>query len=178
MAKHRLRIAVIAGICLAGITAVQAETVYQSPEEFVAETFAGQPPESESLWITGELRDTAQAILGHKPPRLRERYWRNGSRTAWILEEIGKHEPITVGLTVEDDRLVETKVLVYRESRGWEVRLPAFTRQFENARLTPDDGLDRRIDGISGATLSVRAMRKLALLALTYHAHVLSDAAP
>jgi hypothetical protein len=58
------------------------------------------------------------------------------------------------------------RVLEFRESRGWEVRYPFFTDQFGGIGLRPDLQLDRPIDGISGATLSVRALKKLARLAL------------
>lgn len=155
-----------------------ADEVFQAPEAFVSEAFNGDPPEPVYLWLTAALRNEADAILGHPPDFLRTRYWRKDRRTAWILEEIGKEQPITIGLVVEDDRLVNIKVLVYRESRGWEVRHGFFTRQFENARLAPEDRLDRRIDGIAGATLSVNAMRNVARLALLFHRHVTSDDAP
>jgi hypothetical protein len=157
--------------------AVAAEQTYQQPDAFVAETFAGNAPEPSVLWITGTLRDQAGAILGHPPGALRTRYWRKNRRTAWVLEETGKEEPITVGLVVQDGQLEAIKVLVYRESRGWEIRHDFFTRQFSRARLRDDSQLDRHIDGITGATLSVNAMRRLARLALLYHRHVTADAA-
>ncbi|MFA7386536.1 MAG: hypothetical protein WCZ87_02615 [Thiohalobacteraceae bacterium] len=68
---------------------------YQSSEDFLAETFAGSVPEPEVIWLTGPVRDTATAILGHPPTELRLRYWRQEQRTAWILEEIGKEKQIT-----------------------------------------------------------------------------------
>jgi hypothetical protein len=154
-----------------------AET-YQTPETFVAEAFAGNAPAPALLWITGDLREKATQILGHPPAALRTRYWRMDQRTAWILEEIGKEEPITVGLVVQDDALETIKVLVYRESRGWEIRHDFFTRQFRQARLQEGNQLDRQIDGIAGATLSVNAMRKLARLALLYHHRVTTDDTP
>ena len=83
-----------------------------------------------------------------------------------ILEEIGKDLPITVGLVINEGRLEKIKVLVFRESRGEEIRHSFFTDQFKGARLDDKGKLDRTIDGISGATLSVRAMKKLARLAL------------
>ena len=43
---------------------------------------------------------------------------------------------------------------------------PAFTDQFRGLKLTNDHLLTARIDGISGATLSVRALTKLARVAL------------
>ena len=150
-----------------------ARGVYQTPEDFLAEVFAGEVPRPRSVWLTGQVRETAQRILGHRPAALRARYWRRGPRTAWILEEIGKEKPITVGLVVDGGRLERIKVLVFRESRGWEVREPAFTRQFDGARLDDQARLDRTIDGITGATLSVRALTNLARLALFLHAKVM-----
>ena len=46
-----------------------------------------------------------------------------------------------------------------------EIKYPAFTRQFIGASLRGYD-LDRSIDGVSGATLSVWAMTAVAKLAL------------
>lgn len=138
---------------------------------FVAEAFPAAP-EVGSIWLSGELRQAAAAILGHDYPAARLRYWRAGARTAWVLEEIGKELPITVGISVDAGRVRAVRVLAYRESRGWEVKSPAFTGQFDGARLTPDHRLDRAIDGISGATLSVRALTRLTRLALLLHGQV------
>jgi hypothetical protein len=60
------------------------------------------------------------------------------------------------------------RVLVYRESRGQEVRQSAFLKQFKEAKLAQGDRLDRQIDGIAGATLSVGAMERMARLALFF----------
>jgi hypothetical protein len=146
-----------------------AEGVDQEPEAFIKEVFAGQPPASEALWITRSLREPITGILGHAPNALRVRYWGEKRRTAWILDEIGKERPITVGLVIDNGRLETVKVLAYRESRGWEVRYPFFTDQFNGVRLTRDNELDQSIDGISGATLSVRALKNLVRLALFLH---------
>jgi hypothetical protein len=146
-----------------------AESVDQEPETFINEVFAGKPPAPEVLWITRSLQESITEILGHAPDTLRVRYWGEKHRTAWILEEIGKERPITVGLVVDNGRMETVKVLAFRESRGWEVRYPFFTDQFKGARLTRENGLDQSIDGISGATLSVRALKKLATLALFLH---------
>ncbi|MEQ1440679.1 FMN-binding protein [Fontimonas sp. SYSU GA230001] len=149
-----------------------ADEVYLAPDRFVAEAFGGSPPAPQIVWLSGALREDAQRILGHAPEALRLRYWRQGPRSAWILDEIGKDQPITAGIVVDDGRLERLRVLIYRESRGWEIRHDFFTRQFDGAALTPGRELDRRIDNISGATLSVQAMQRLARLALRLHAEV------
>jgi hypothetical protein len=149
-------------------TAAAADN-YQTQEDFLLEVFAGSTPKPGVIWLKGDVKKTTSDILGHAYPGLRIRYWGEGVRTAWILEEIGKEKPITVGLVVNADGLEKIKVLAFRESRGWEVRYPFFTDQFTGVGLTADHDLDRRIDGISGATLSVRALKKLARMALYLH---------
>jgi hypothetical protein len=156
-------------LLLAASTGLVAKGVYQEPAAFINEVFGDEPPAPGVLWITRALRDPVKEILGHSPGVLRLRYWGQGQRTAWILEEIGKEQPITVGLVVNANKLETLRVLEFRESRGWEVRHLFFTRQFNGAALTEDKQLDQPIDGISGATLSVRALKKLARLALYLH---------
>ncbi len=155
--------------------AAQAAVTYQTPAEFLDFAFAGTPPEPQVVWLTGERKQIVEQILGHPYASLRVRYWRAGKRSAWILEEIGKELPITVGVAVDDHAIAAIRVLVFRESRGWEIRHGFFTDQFRDARLNADKQLDRHIDGISGATLSVRAMKKLARLALYLDAATRQD---
>ena len=62
--------------------------------------------------------------------------------------------------------LKQLKVLTFRESRGDEIRHDFFSKQFTLATLTKDKALSQQIDGITGATLSVRATTKVARLAL------------
>lgn len=146
--------------------------VYQTPQAFLQETFNYQVPEPRILWISGEVRARTEQILQHKPMSLRTRYWRQQDRTAWILEEIGKEQPITVGIIVDKNRIESVKVLIFRESRGWEVKYPFFTNQFKQAELNAKLELTKPIDGVTGATLSVRALKKLSRLALYYHQHI------
>ena len=146
-----------------------ADDAYQSQEEFLYEAFNDTTPDPGVIWLKGDVKDTSSEILGHPYPGLRIRYWGDGDRTAWILEEVGKVKPITVGLVVNDERLEKIRVLAFRESRGWEVRYPFFTDQFTGIGLTDKHELDQAIDGISGATLSVRALKKLSRLALYLH---------
>lgn len=167
--------AIGAGLLLPG--AVLATGVYQAPDAFIAEAFDGSPPAPRALWVTPEVRGGIEDILGHDPPSLRIRYWAGAGRTAWILEEIGKEQPITTGIVVRTGQIERLRILVFRESRGWEVRHDFFTDQFPGAGLDEDRRLDRDIDGVSGATLSVRAVTKLARLALYLDGQVADDGA-
>lgn len=164
--KTRIRCVVRAGYAVVLIAALCGATrVYQAPEDFIADSFDGKPPPAQTLWLTGPLGEGATAILGHRPPP-RITYWRTTGRVAFILEEIGKEQPITTGILIQDGRIERVRILIYRESRGGEVRYPAFTRQFEGASLNDNQRLDRSINGISGATLSVNALERMTRLAL------------
>lgn len=165
------RPALLALVLLLAWPAARAE-VYRPVQDFIAAAFGGNPPPPRLLWLSGALRRAVTDLLGHPPTQLRVRYWLKDRRSAWVLDEIGKERPITVGIVVDGDAIARLEVLAFRESRGWEVRVPAFTRQFRGARLEPDTTLDRRIDGITGATLSVRALTRLARLALYLHTQV------
>lgn len=146
-----------------------AQGVYQTPEDFLKETFQNAPPEPRLLWLTGERQKVAEQILGHKLNALRIRYWKIEEKSAWILDEVGKDEPITTGVVINQDKIEQLKVLIFRESRGWEVKYPFFTDQFKEIQLKSDYNLNKTIDGISGATLSVNALKKVARLALYLH---------
>lgn len=146
-----------------------AEEVYQTSEDFLKETFQNSIPEPHLLWLTGERQKVAEQILGHKSTALRIRYWKTGEKSAWILDEVGKDEPITTGVVINQDKIEQLKVLIFRESRGWEVKYPFFTDQFKETQLKSDYNLNKTIDGISGATLSVNALQKVARLALYLH---------
>ncbi|MBM7073858.1 FMN-binding protein [Shewanella sp. 202IG2-18] len=157
---------------LLSITTIAISKEYQSPKNFIQKALQTQSAERHVYWLDDEAKSVIESILGHKFNKLRLRYWQKNNETVWILNEIGKEAPITVGIHVKDNQIVRTKVLVYRESRGDEVRHNFFTKQFIDAKLTDDNKLDRHIDGITGATLSVRALTKLSRIALWLHKKV------
>ncbi|MGD8378125.1 MAG: FMN-binding protein [Gammaproteobacteria bacterium] len=135
-------------------------------QAFLQQTFSAGVPQAQALWLTGERRKAVTDILGHPPGSLRIRYWRQARRSAWVLEEIGKERPITIGVVIDGGRIADLRILAYREERGGEVQEPFFTRQFQGAELNGKRRLDRSIDGISGATLSVSAVKRVAREAL------------
>lgn len=154
----------IALLLWTAIGTARADTVYLTQEDFLREVF-GTPPVARTLWLDNAAQQEVSAILGHPYPRARLRYWRVEPKTAWVLEEIGKEYPITAGFVVQDHTLERARVLVYRETRGMEIHFPSFLQQFAGARLE-GRALSKPIDGISGATLSVAAMSRMARTAL------------
>lgn len=160
-----MRVLALLCLCLAALPA-WADQIYQQPEDFVREAFSDAPPKPKLLWLDAHAQQQLSAIFTHPYPQARLRYWRTPARTVWILEDIGKEYPITAGFIVAGGQIKDARVLIYRETRGEEIHYPAFLRQFQGATLK-DDALSTRIDGISGATLSVWAMQRMARAALT-----------
>jgi len=156
---------IIGALAVLGLNLAARAEIYLEPDTFIGQSFSGEPIQR-MVWLNKELKERVEAILGHPYKGLRIRYWELDGRTAWVLDEIGKVEPITAGFVIEEGKLVEMEVLIYRETHGWEVRYPFFSKQFKGLTLKGDRGLDREIDGISGATLSVNALTRLSELAL------------
>lgn len=144
------------------------ERVYKQPSEFIKSAFGGKIPATSVLKISGNVKSRAKNIMAHNYGETRVRYWKQGNRSVWILEEIGKTQPITTGFLVENGRIKSLEILIYRESHGWEVSKPFFTKQFSNASLKDGDQLSTGVRNVAGATLSVRAVTKLARLALYF----------
>jgi hypothetical protein len=169
---HRIALSLlfVTGLAFAGPAGEAGR--YVETDDYLSSVFPTKVPAAKTLWIAGDLRADVDRMLGHRFAALRVRYWFDGARSAWVLDEIGKEMPITIGVAVSDGAINNVRVLEFRESRGWEVRYPFFTDQFVDARLGPDERLDRRIDGITGATMSVNAVTRVARIALLLHEHV------
>ena len=139
-----------------GVYATQAELLSEYLPNAIEQT----------LWLQEPERELAESIWQRKLP-LRINYHQQGDTSLWVMREIGKEQPITIGVIIQANKIKAIKVMEYRESRGGEIRHNFFIRQFNQLGLEADQQqLDKPIDGISGATLSVRAMKKIATLSL------------
>lgn len=140
---------------------------------FVAVQFTNAPAPVE-LVLTAQAAGAVQEILGHRYDTKEINYWRANGKTVWVLEARGRSNIITAGFVTTEGRIDKAEILIYREMRGEQVKSKAFRNQFNKAGLTGDKRLDRRIDGITGATISVNAIKNMARLAL-YLEKVSSD---
>ena len=174
--------AIVIGLLFATLSLiVKADMVPQTEasaaNNFIASVFS-TPPVVKTLWLNKASKAEIHSQLDYQIKTLRIRYWRDTKRTAWILDEIGKEQPITIGVVVNNGAIEQVQILAYRESRGGEVQQGFFTDQFVAATLSRNEennqdqknlDLNKSIDGITGATLSVRAVKKIATLALYLH---------
>lgn len=146
----------------------------QSPYTQYVEKMLPEKVSPKTLWLTKDIQAAIYDLIGHPYASARIRYWEAADTQVWILNEIGKEKNITAGFTLKQGKIIDAQVIEFRESRGWQIKNKAFTDQFVHVFLEDGKQLSRHIDGISGATLSVRAMQKMAKLALYLTTHTLS----
>jgi hypothetical protein len=116
--------------------------------------------------INEDIQDNIKKILKDTYHLPIIKYWKAGNKVGFILEAIGKHEFITTGYIVENNKIIDAKVLVYRENYGYEIEHDYFLDQIRGNSVKKNGKLVKSIANISGATLSVKAMRKLSKLSL------------
>ncbi len=88
-----------------------------------------------------------------------------------MIEDKGKegYQLTTAAFAVKGGAIDIARVLIYRESHGEEVAQASFLNKFSGARIAGSQ-LDRKIDSISGATLSVLMMQRMARAAIVLDA--------
>jgi len=135
--------------------------------------------EREEKTVSPADRAALEKLAGLRFPIPRYTFLRCASgdapRYAVILDEIGKSEPITFMVGVESDGSAgEVALMVFRESRGAEVRQGRFTRQFKSKKLNDPIRVNQDIVCWTGATLSSEAMARAVkkALALVHHYYV------
>jgi len=140
-------------------------TVYLTEEQALKKAF----PEADTLWSdiwtpTQQERRRIERRLG----------WRLDEETftvfqakksaqhqgyAIITNQIGLYKPITFMVHIKlDGRVGGVWIMIYRESRGGQIKRQRFLTQYKNKKTDSHIRLNRDIVGISGATLSVRAL--------------------
>ena len=78
---------------------------------------------------------------------------------ALVQNTIGKHKPMTYMVGVDNKgRVSDIELLVFRESRGSEIRQKRFNSQYEGKTVLDPVRINKDIINISGATMSVRSM--------------------
>jgi hypothetical protein len=132
----------------------------------------------DDVQVTPERRTAVTAALGGRLPSMWEERWTvfRVSRGATplgraiVVEEIGKHRPITFVVGLRPDGTVEdVAVMAYREAYGGEIASRRFLRQYVGKRPGDDLRAPYGIKNVAGATLSVeaasRAVRKAQAIA-------------
>ena len=142
------------------------EGVFLSAEEAPRQLYPGSSGATErTIDGTTAFRTEVRARLD-RPPSMWEASYRIFTARkddqvlgfVVVVEEIGKHRPITYAVAVDPDGSVhDVAVLAYREPYGGEVKERRFLKQYVGKKATAPLLPYRDIQNISGATLSVEA---------------------
>ena len=135
-------------------------------ESFIKKMSASEELVKARIILNKEQLTNIQIPMGDKYKKRIFSYWRTKEKTIWILNSIGKYKPITAAFTVQDCKINSAHVLIYREQHGYEIKYPSFLTQFKDIKINNEFRLTRNIDNISGATLSVNSMDRMARTAL------------
>ena len=152
-------------ILILGLSTVQGK---REPEElqFLEKMYNGTEQEKKRIIIKAPTKKILKKIMGENYRKAIFSYWVKDNKTIWILNSIGKYKPITAGFVVENCKIDSAHVLVYREQIGYEIKYPSFLSQMNGKKLRKDIKLNENLDNISGATLSVNSMDRMARIAL------------
>lgn len=158
-------ISVIALVFLAAPRAATQTRVYFTEEEVVERALEGA--DSITARVVSLAREQAEILSDDLGAAMLDSMYvfhlavvdSTVTRCTVVVNAMGQYQPITLAVTLRMDGLVEgVQIMVYRESRGGEVRRRAFLEQFEER--TADGGL--RLGGdirhVTGATISSRGV--------------------
>jgi H+/Na+-translocating ferredoxin:NAD+ oxidoreductase subunit G len=139
--------------------------VYLTEEQALKVLFPkGQKTLTEELRLTAEQKARIEERIGWRFPEESFKAFKalaNGKVEGYAVlqETIGKHRPITyiVGITPEG-KVFDVEIMVYRESKGGEVRRKRFNSQYEGKTMQDPIRINKDIINVTGATMSVRSV--------------------
>ncbi len=130
--------------------------VYFTAEQAQQAIFPSAKFTQVGLTLTQEQRDTLRSRSGVYEPFQENRVWVAEGRGVFVIDQVlGKHEMITYAVGINRDGSVkQVEILEYRETYGYEVRDPAWRKQFVGKTAASPVKLNKDIANIAGATLS------------------------
>ena len=164
--KHSIHILIICLLTQA-YQSQAVENIYLSPIDYIKkQTAQSSLAKSQTLALSKDQYKIARKIASKASFNTQIRYWKKDGKTIWILQALGKTKLITAGYTVKSAKINDLRVLIYRESHGYQVAKSKFEQQFKDIGITEKNRLDKSTTSIAGATLSVDSVRQMAALAL------------
>lgn len=143
-----------------GATPEYYEQIYLSENAALQQAFSGLKIEKRVLTPTAAQRTRIEKRLRRKFPERQLTLYlgKSGSqiqRYAFILNEKGKHYPITFIVSLDPSAKVQqVAVMVYREKRGDGVKRQRFLSQFRNKSSRDPIEVNTDIVHITGSTIS------------------------
>jgi|SRR6185369_5215368 Na+-translocating ferredoxin:NAD+ oxidoreductase RnfG subunit len=148
-----------------GARSARADQVYFTARDLLADFFkSSQNVTYKKVQLDGSETQKLAQRLGYTPSKSSYTFYvaTSGARVdgyAFIDEEKGEHLPITFAVKLSPTgKVMRQEIVVYRESRGDEVRDERFRAQFVGKSAADAIDTDSDIQAVSGATISSRAM--------------------
>ncbi|MEM8593250.1 MAG: FMN-binding protein [Pseudomonadota bacterium] len=123
----------------------------------------------EYFWLKKTQKEALKRLFEPTYLPIRFKYSKVEHGHDWLIKEYGKEQLIDYKVRVKHNAIASIQVMEYRESYGGEIKQSRFRDQFVGATLRPvkqSYALSKRIDGISGATISVNSTKRIAAMAL------------
>ena len=165
MRLSTLNLLVLGALALASAPGLRAQEVLLTRDQAIHEIFPEAASVSAERRALGAARARLERELGRPIAEDTVEVLRVLDRDgqlrgyAVVAEEIGKYRPITFMVGVTPQLTVrDVAVMVYRESRGGDVKRKRFLSQYRGKSSRDPIDSNRDIINVSGATISVRAM--------------------
>lgn len=156
---------------------------YSTREEALAKAFPGADVERQTLTLSEEQRQRASDVAGGRPIEsasvIRYVARSNGSVVGWAYFDTHRIHSQTETLMIllhPDGRSRRVEVIEFNEPRKYQAS-ESWLAQFADRKLDEDLWIRRGVDGITGATLTARAVTRAVRRAMAVH-NELETAAP
>lgn len=136
------------------------EQVYLSEKEAVSLVFGDLKVEKKEVELSPEKKKIVQKKLKRKIKEKSFTFYigtKNGNveKYALILDEVGKHFPITFIVSMDSKATVDqVSIMTYREKRGDAVKRKRFLNQFKDKGVNDPMEINTDIIHLTGATIS------------------------
>lgn len=136
------------------------EQVYLSEKEAVSLVFGDLKVEKKEVELSPEKKKIVQKKLKRKIKEKSFTFYigtKNGNveKYALVLDEVGKHFPITFIVSMDSKATVDqVSIMTYREKRGDAVKRKRFLNQFKDKGVNDPMEINTDIIHLTGATIS------------------------
>lgn len=169
-ARSVVRALVCFAVVLAAAPLPCQAKVFLTQEEALKLAFpAGVHPERQTAFLTDAQTSEVEKASGQPAASRVVTYYRGGGLTAWFDTHVVRTLPETVMVVVDaGGGIARVDILSFSEPEEYKPR-PKWMEQLQGRRLSEDLSLRRGIRGISGATLSARAIVSATRRVLALH---------
>lgn len=150
-------------IVFLGMSTSWAKEVMTLKDFLNSELSGGAKMSKETFALSDEQKKSLKSVSGSADENFTFYYSKSAEGKTLVacnvLAQEGKEGPMTVGVCFHPDGLIKSvKVLSHVEDRGKGVDADSFLKQFSGKRASGSFQVGKDVDGISGATISSKAV--------------------